>query len=57
MREYFQVGVITSPHGIRGSVRVYPMSENEKRAFYGKYLQSARLVMDDEGNVKIEIKK
>ena len=31
MREYFQVGVITSPHGIRGSVRVYPMSENEKR--------------------------
>ena len=33
------------------------MSENEKSAFYGKYLQSAKLVMDDEGNAKIEIKK
>ncbi|MBQ6240091.1 MAG: 16S rRNA processing protein RimM [Firmicutes bacterium] len=31
MREYFQIGVITSPHGIRGSVRVFPMSENKKR--------------------------
>ncbi len=33
------------------------MSENEKSAFYGKYLQSAKLVIDDEGNAKIEIKK
>ena len=28
MQEYFKMGVITSPHGIRGEVNVYPLSSN-----------------------------
>ena len=28
MQEYFKMGVITSPHGIRGEVNVYPLTDN-----------------------------
>lgn len=36
--------------------RMY-LSDNEQRAFYDKYLRSARLVLDEDGNVRIELKK
>ena len=28
MKEYFKMGVITSPHGIKGEVNVYPTTDN-----------------------------
>lgn len=31
MEEYFQVGIITSPHGVRGEVKVYPTTDDVKR--------------------------
>lgn len=31
MEEYLQVGVITSPHGVHGEVRVYPTTDDAKR--------------------------
>ncbi len=36
--------------------RMY-LSDHEKRAFYDKYLRSAKLVLDEDGNVKIEMKR
>ena len=30
MKEYFKMGVITSPHGIKGEVNVYPTTDNPK---------------------------
>lgn len=31
MEERFQVGVITSPHGVRGEVKVFPTTDDPKR--------------------------
>jgi len=31
MEEYFQVGIITSTHGLRGEVKVYPTTDDVKR--------------------------
>ncbi|MCM1100581.1 MAG: ribosome maturation factor RimM [Clostridium sp.] len=31
MEERFQVGVITSPHGVRGEVKVYPTTDDPRR--------------------------
>ena len=31
MEERFQVGVITSTHGVRGEVKVYPTTDDPKR--------------------------
>lgn len=31
MEQYFRVGVITSTHGLRGEVKVYPTTDNIKR--------------------------
>ena len=31
MEERFQVGVITSTHGIKGEVKVFPTTDNPKR--------------------------
>lgn len=31
MEERFQVGIITSPHGVRGEVKVYPTTDDPKR--------------------------
>lgn len=31
MEQYFRIGVITSAHGIRGGVKVYPVTENPAR--------------------------
>lgn len=31
MEEFFQVGIITSPHGVRGDVKVYPTTDDVKR--------------------------
>lgn len=33
------------------------LSDNEKRAFYDKYLRSAKLVLAEDGNVSVEIKR
>lgn len=33
------------------------LSDNEKRAFYDKYLRSAKLVLAEDGRVRVEIKK
>jgi len=31
MEEFLQVGIITSPHGVRGEVKVYPTTDDIKR--------------------------
>ncbi|HAJ73690.1 MAG TPA: 16S rRNA processing protein RimM [Lachnospiraceae bacterium] len=31
MQEYFRVGVITSPHGVRGEVKVFPTTDDASR--------------------------
>ena len=31
MEEFFQVGIITSPHGVRGEVKVYPTTDDVRR--------------------------
>ena len=31
MEKYFQVGVITSSHGLRGEVKVYPTTDDARR--------------------------
>jgi 16S rRNA processing protein RimM len=31
MEEYFQVGIITSTHGLRGEVKVYPTTDDARR--------------------------
>lgn len=31
MEDFFQVGIITSPHGVRGDVKVYPTTDDVKR--------------------------
>lgn len=31
MEEFFQVGIITSPHGVRGEVKVYPTTDDARR--------------------------
>lgn len=31
MEQYFRVGVITSAHGVRGGVKVYPVTEDPRR--------------------------
>ena len=31
MEDFFQVGIITSPHGVRGEVKVYPTTDDVKR--------------------------
>ena len=31
MEERFQVGVITTPHGVRGEVKVFPTTDDAKR--------------------------
>ncbi|MCM1540276.1 MAG: ribosome maturation factor RimM [Blautia sp.] len=31
MEDFFQVGIITSPHGVHGDVKVYPTTDDAKR--------------------------
>ena len=31
MEQFFQVGVISSTHGVRGEVKVYPTTDNPER--------------------------
>lgn len=31
MEDYFQVGIITSPHGVRGEVKVFPTTDDNSR--------------------------
>lgn len=31
MEDFFQVGIITSPHGVRGEVKVYPTTDDVRR--------------------------
>lgn len=31
MEDFFQVGIITSPHGVRGQVKVFPTTDDPKR--------------------------
>ena len=31
MEQFFQVGIITSAHGVRGEVKVYPTTDDVKR--------------------------
>lgn len=31
MEDFFQVGIITSPHGVRGEVKVFPTTDDVKR--------------------------
>lgn len=41
MEEYFRIGVITSTHGIRGGVKVFPTTDSAERFFHMEscYLQ------------------
>ena len=31
MEDFFQIGIITSPHGVRGEVKVYPTTDDPRR--------------------------
>lgn len=52
MREYLKVGQILKPHGIRGEVKVYPLTDNYKR--YSK-LKKVFTTKDDVNFIPIEI--
>ena len=41
MEERFQVGVITSTHGIKGEVKVFPTTDNPKR-----FKKNIELILD-----------
>lgn len=51
MEEYLQVGVITSPHGVRGEVNVYPTTDDPARF---KKLKRVRLD-DGKGTRELDI--
>lgn len=52
MEDFFQVGIITSPHGVRGEVKVYPTTDDVKRF---KHLKEIILDTGKERlNLKIE---
>ncbi len=38
MQEYLQVGVLTKPHGIKGAVKVFPTTDDNKRFKKGQEL-------------------
>ena len=31
MEDYFQIGIITAPHGLRGETKVYPTTDDARR--------------------------
>lgn len=49
MEEYFQVGVITSTHGIKGEVKVYPTTDDPKR------FKRLKQVLLDTGKERLEL--
>lgn len=53
METRFQVGIITSPHGVQGEVKVYPTTDDPQRF---KRLKEAILVMGKEER-KVEIER
>lgn len=51
MEERFQVGIITSPHGVRGEVKVYPTTDDPRR-----FKRLKEVVLDTgKGDVLLEI--
>ncbi|KMT21487.1 ribosome maturation factor RimM [Clostridium cylindrosporum] len=52
MREYLKVGQILKPHGVKGEVKVYPLTDNSKR--YSK-LKKVYTTKDDVNYIPIEI--
>lgn len=49
MEDFFQVGVITSTHGLRGEVKVYPTTDNPQR------FKRLKQVILDTGKEKLEL--
>ena len=49
MEDLLKVGVITSTHGIRGEVKVYPTTDDAKR-----YLDLKEIILDT-GKEKIDL--
>lgn len=49
MEDFFQVGVITSTHGLRGEVKVYPTTDNPQR------FKRLKQVILDTGKDKLEL--
>ncbi len=50
MEEFLQVGVITSPHGVRGEVKVFPTTDDAKR------FKRLKEVILDAGKERITLK-
>lgn len=51
MENYFQVGIITAPHGLHGEVKVYPTTDDAKRF---KRLKEVILALAEEGQFSKE---
>lgn len=49
MEEFLQVGVITSPHGVRGEVKVFPTTDDPKR------FQKLKQVLLDTGRGQVSM--
>jgi len=47
MEDIFQIGVITSPHGLRGEVKVFPTTDDVKR------FRKCKEIILDSGNEKL----
>ena len=50
MEDYFKVGVITSPHGVRGEVKVYPTTDDPNR-----FRDLKKVFLDDRGGDEREV--
>ncbi|MCM1063420.1 MAG: ribosome maturation factor RimM [Eubacterium sp.] len=49
MEDFFQVGIITSPHGVRGEVKVFPTTDDVKR------FKRLKEVILDTGKERLEL--
>ena len=47
MEQYLRVGVITSPHGVRGEVKVFPTTDDPER-----FLDLEEVLLDAPGGLK-----
>ena len=51
MEDFFQVGIITATHGLRGEVKVYPTTDDAKRF---KRLKEVILALSEDGQLSKE---
>ena len=58
MEKYLRVGVITSPHGVRGEVKVYPTTDDVMRRIYNVLIVANpydAFMLEDDGRIEEKI--